>query len=165
VLRAGLGAVHDGVATVELEWVIEVGKTLGGLAVTRVGNPTEGLHEHGRSKVVVRVPPVGWAGCGATGAENALVHAVELLPVLRGLKVLIAVRCRASHVSRGELGVGLEPRLDGFVLVVEVTHVRDKILGERKTRNQHMRGGRGAYSICRRSRIKEEKATVCVDSP
>ena len=40
---AGLGAVHDGVAAVELEAVVQRLQTLLGLLVSRINNPTVGL--------------------------------------------------------------------------------------------------------------------------
>lgn len=54
---------------------------------------------------------------GAARAENALVHAVELLAVVLGLEDL----------SLGGVVV-LEPRLDGLVLLVEEGEVRDEVL-------------------------------------
>lgn len=44
------------------------------------------LHEHRRAEVLVGVPPVRWAGRAAARAQDALVHAVELLAVLDGLR-------------------------------------------------------------------------------
>ena len=44
-----LGAVHNGVATIKLKGIIQIGQALLGLAVTRIFNPTIGLHEYGRS--------------------------------------------------------------------------------------------------------------------
>ena len=45
VLRAGLAAVHDGVAAVELEAVVEGGNSLLGELVARVLDPAVGLTE------------------------------------------------------------------------------------------------------------------------
>lgn len=42
-LGTGLGAVHDGVAAVELECVIQLGESLFGQLVPRVVDPAEGL--------------------------------------------------------------------------------------------------------------------------
>ena len=47
------------------------------------------LHENGGPKVSVSVPPVGGTRGGAAGAQNALVEAVKLGPVLHGLEVLL----------------------------------------------------------------------------
>jgi len=43
--------------------------------------PHNHLHEHGGAEVRVRVPPVGRAAGGAARAQDALVHAVQLLAV------------------------------------------------------------------------------------
>ena len=47
------------------------------------------LHENGWPKVSVSVPPVGGTRGGAAGAQDALVEAVKLGPVLHGLEVLL----------------------------------------------------------------------------
>ena len=44
-----------------------------GLVISGISQPSVALQEDGRSEVLVAVPPVGRAGCGATGAQNALV--------------------------------------------------------------------------------------------
>ena len=49
------------------------------------------LQQHGRAQVLVLIPPVGWAGGGAAGAEDALVQAIDLVPVRLALVVLCAV--------------------------------------------------------------------------
>jgi len=81
-LGAGLGAVHDGVAAVDGEAILHHLETLVGELVARVDHPAVGLHEHGRAKVLVTVPPVGRARCGAAGAQDALIKAIQLCPVL-----------------------------------------------------------------------------------
>lgn len=58
------------------------------MLVAGVGQPAVGLEEHGGTEVFFAVPPVGGAGGGAAGAEDAFVEAVELLPVRGGLAVL-----------------------------------------------------------------------------
>lgn len=58
VLGTNLAAIHNGVATVELESIVQILQTFLSLAVTRVFNPTVGLHENGRSQVLVGVPTV-----------------------------------------------------------------------------------------------------------
>jgi hypothetical protein len=49
-----------------------------------------GVEQRGWAEVLLGVPPVGWAGGGAAGAEDALVHAVELGAVGLGLRDLLA---------------------------------------------------------------------------
>lgn len=116
-------------------WAIETYST--------VCHPSVSLHQHGRSKVFVLVPPVlssqttsnpsatvshstwrayayrrtrGRAAC----TKNALVHPIELLSVLNALVVF-------SLLGRV---VVLQERLDRLVLLVELRHVRDEILDD-----------------------------------
>ena len=128
MLGTDLGAVHDGVATVQLEGVVELGQALLGVVVAAVLDPAVGLHQHGGAEVLVGVPPVRRARGGAARAEDALVHTVELGPILPALEVFGLPLGLA-------LGV-LQPRLDGAVLLVEVAHVRNKVLD-----NIHVREG------------------------
>lgn len=60
-LGAGSCAVKDSVATVQAHRVLEVGLSLGGALVTRVGEPSVRLEKDGGAKVLLRVPPVRWA--------------------------------------------------------------------------------------------------------
>ena len=73
------------------------------------------LHKHRRPEVLVGIPPVRRTRGRATGAEDALVHPIELGPVLPALEVFgLSV----------DLALGIfEPRFDGAVLLVEVAHV------------------------------------------
>ncbi len=41
-----------------------------------VDHPSIGLHENGRSEVLLRVPPVGGARRGAAETENTLIESV-----------------------------------------------------------------------------------------
>lgn len=47
----------------------------------RVGNPAVGLHQGGRSEILVLVPPIRGTAGRATGAENTLVETVEFLAI------------------------------------------------------------------------------------
>ena len=134
---AGLGAVHDGVAAVELEAVVQRLQTLLGLLVSRINDPAVGLHiiqindirlydviyleENGRSKVLIGAPPVRRTGRRAARAENALVQPIELLAVLLGLQELPVLQVVAA------LDLGLQPGLDVLVLGEEVAQVRHKV--------------------------------------
>jgi hypothetical protein len=84
-------AVENGVATVQAHAVVERILSLGQLLVTRVGDPAVRLEQDGGAEVLLLVPPVGWAGGGAAGAENAFVEAVELLAVFLCLAVFAAL--------------------------------------------------------------------------
>src|SRR5262252_7217947 len=78
-LRAGLGAVHDGVAAVEAERVLEIVEALAGRLVAAVLEPAVGLKQRGGSEKALAVPPIARAGGRAARAQDALVEAVELL--------------------------------------------------------------------------------------
>lgn len=57
-LGASPAAVQDSVAAVQAHAVVEAVHALGGLLVTRVGDPAVRLHEHGGAEVLLAVPPV-----------------------------------------------------------------------------------------------------------
>ena len=61
------------------------------MLITAIGEPAIGLKEHGGTQVFLAVPPVGGAGGGAAGAENAFVEAVEFFAVAGGLAVFKAL--------------------------------------------------------------------------
>mmetsp|Transcript_10638 Transcript_10638/g.30389 ORF Transcript_10638/g.30389 Transcript_10638/m.30389 type:complete len:202 (-) Transcript_10638:58-663(-) len=122
VLWTNLGAVHDGMATVKFECIIQIFQTFLGGTVTGILDPTVRLHQNGRSQVLVGIPPVGWTGRRATGAQNALVHSIQLGPILLGLQVLGLPFLLFTF--------GLQPRFDGAVLLVEVAKVWDQILDD-----------------------------------
>ena len=58
----------------------------------RIGDPSVSLHQGGGSEVLVLVPPIRGARSRTAGAENALIHAVELLTVLLRLDVFALLR-------------------------------------------------------------------------
>mmetsp|Transcript_103943 Transcript_103943/g.299185 ORF Transcript_103943/g.299185 Transcript_103943/m.299185 type:complete len:253 (-) Transcript_103943:25-783(-) len=105
---------------VQLHGVIHPRQALLRELVARIRDPTVGLHQHRRAQVVLRIPPVGGARRHATSAKDALVHTVQLGPVLAALEVLLVALL--LHV------LALQPRLDGLVLVVEVRQVRHQVL-------------------------------------
>lgn len=78
-------------AAVEAHAVVESIQALSLLLVTGVGDPAVRLQEHGGAEVLLLVPPVRGARCGAACAENALVEAVQLLAVGLGLAVFTAL--------------------------------------------------------------------------
>lgn len=104
---------------VEGHGVLETLLTLVTVGVTRVGDPAVGLHEDSGAEVLVLVPPVRWARGRAACAENALVHAVELLAVLLGLVELL-----------GWGVVVLEVWLHRLVLLVEEGEVGHEVLDD-----------------------------------
>src|SRR5690606_2468542 len=106
-LRAGPRAVHDRMAAVEPERILELVQAGAGVLVARVRDPAVGLQQDGGTQVALAVPPVARAGGAAAGAEDALVQAVQLLAVLRRLQPLAVRRRRA---------LGAQPGADGRVL-------------------------------------------------
>src|ERR1700722_20548842 len=85
-LWAGLRAVHDGVAAIEAEWILEIIEPLALRLITGVDKPAIGLQQDRRAEIAVAVPPVARAGRRAARAQDALVEAADLRPVLRRLQ-------------------------------------------------------------------------------
>src|SRR6267378_4249904 len=100
-LRAGLGAVHDRVAAVEAERILEPIKALARPLVATVSEPAVGLQQDRRAEILVLVPPVARARGRAAEAQDALPLAIELGAILGGLPAR-AVRRRL---------IRLQPRL------------------------------------------------------
>src|SRR6266481_10182108 len=80
-LRARLGAVHDGVAAVEPERVLEIVESFAGGLIAGILHPARRLQQRGGAEEAVAVPPVARAGGRAAGAQDALVEAVELFAI------------------------------------------------------------------------------------
>ena len=119
VFGANLGAIHNCVASVQLEGIIQFFQSLLSRTITRIFNPTIGLHQHGRSQILVRIPPVTWAGSRAAGTQDTFVHAIQLGPIFFSLQIL--------GLSL-DLGVRLQPGFNGTILFIKVPHVRDQVL-------------------------------------
>src|SRR5258705_3877986 len=100
-LRAGLGAVHDGVAAIEPERVLEIVEPLAGGLVARILDPARGLQQRGRPQEALAVPPIARARRRAAGAEDTFVEAIEVFAVLVALPPVLLRR----------RGGGLQPRL------------------------------------------------------
>src|SRR5580700_8294853 len=88
-LGTGLGAIHDGVAAIEPERVLEIVKALAGRLVAAVGDVAIGLQQGRGTKIAVVVPPIAWAGGRATGAQDAFVEPVKLDAVVVALPPLL----------------------------------------------------------------------------
>src|SRR5579872_6243414 len=84
-LGAGLRAVHDGVATVELERVLEIIEPFFGRLVAAVDEPAIGLQQHGRAEIFLAIPPIARARGRAAGAKDTLIEPVELFAIGLGL--------------------------------------------------------------------------------
>src|SRR6185312_16456747 len=113
-LRTGARAVHDGVAAIEAERVLEVVEPLARRLVAAVGDPAIGLQQDRRPEIALAAPPVAGAAGGAAEAQDAFPKAVEPGPLLRRLRPLALGRRR----------LGLEPGLDRGVLRVGAGQVR-----------------------------------------
>src|SRR5271156_237927 len=60
-LRAGLGAVHDGVAAIEPERVLETVEPLAGGLIAAILDPARRLQQRGRPQETFAVPPIARA--------------------------------------------------------------------------------------------------------
>src|SRR6516165_2157245 len=87
-LRAGLGAVHDGVAAIEPERVLELVEPLAGCLVAAVHDPAVCLEQDRGAEEAVFVPPIARTARGAAEAEDAVLQALQLVPLFRALKAL-----------------------------------------------------------------------------
>src|SRR6266404_7419865 len=84
-LRAGLGAVHDGVAAIQPERILEIVEPLAGRLVARVLDPACRLQQCRGPQEALTVPPIARARGRAAGAENAFVESVEFFAILVAL--------------------------------------------------------------------------------
>ena len=118
-LRTSASAVENRVATVERERVLQTLTTLSTMRVTRVSHPAVSLHEDGRAKVRVTIPPVRWACRCTASTENALVQTIEMAALFWALQILATARWRASR---------LQVWLNTAVLLVELCEIRNQVL-------------------------------------
>src|SRR5688500_19210215 len=70
-LGADVRAVHDRVAAIEAERILQLVEPLAGQLVAAVGQPAIGLEQDGRAEETVGIPPVARAGRRAAGAQDA----------------------------------------------------------------------------------------------
>jgi len=80
-LRTAARAVHDPVAAVKAHRVVHPREALRCVLVPAVRDPAVHLLQNRRAEVVLRVPPVARAARRAARAQDALVHAIELIPI------------------------------------------------------------------------------------
>ena len=83
----GPRAVHDGVAAVQREGVLQLSQALCCEIVSGVSHPAIGLHEDCGAQVLISVPPVAWAAGAAAGTENTLIEPVQFLMVFYGFQI------------------------------------------------------------------------------
>jgi hypothetical protein len=91
-LRTRSRAVQNGMTSVQTHRVIHSGLPLLLLRISAIRQPPVTLHQYGGAEVLLRVPPIRWAGGGAAGAENTFVETIQLLAFLLGLQIFLAVR-------------------------------------------------------------------------
>src|SRR6185437_2013827 len=87
-LRTDFRAVHDRVAAIELERILEVVEPLRLRLVAAVDQPAIGLQQHRRPQVLLAVPPIGRARGRAARAQDTFVEPVELLALRLALQPL-----------------------------------------------------------------------------
>jgi len=76
------GAVENGMAAEEAEFILELLLSLGAICVPGVRNPSVGLHQSGRPKVLVLIPPITRTTRRAACTQDTLVHSIELPAIL-----------------------------------------------------------------------------------
>jgi hypothetical protein len=105
--------------------------------ISRVRDPSEGLKENGRSKVIListLTPPVRRARSAAAGAQDAFIETVQLLSLFGTLEnfsvfvwVIIWVVVKALPGRFHLFGSQFEPRSNSFVLLIKSREIRNKI--------------------------------------
>src|ERR1700755_35471 len=85
-LGTRIGTVHNGVAPIQLEWILQFVQSLASCLITRVCDPAICGQQDSWAQVAVSVPPVAGAGSGAAEAQDALPHPVQLGPLLFALQ-------------------------------------------------------------------------------
>src|SRR5665213_1762454 len=127
ILRAHVRTIHNGVAAIKLEGVVELIEALTGGLIAAVDDPAVGGQQGGRPEETVTVPPVAGAGGRTAGTQNARRGTIDEDLFLLGLQPL-AIRRRWR--SR------FQPRLNRGVLRVEVRQVRHQVLHHRHVRQR-----------------------------
>src|SRR5215472_10243179 len=125
VFRAGAGAVHDRVAAIEPERVLEIVEPLAGFFVAAVCDPAIGLQQHRWAEVALAVPPIARTRSRAAEAKNAFPQPIELLAFFDRLRPLAVGRWGAC---------GLQPGFDRLVLRDDMRQIGDQILDDRHVR-------------------------------
>ena len=111
--------VHDGVAVVQRRRPA-AGQTLLHDADSRVNHPGIGLHKNHGFQMCVSILPAAPAAGAAAGTEDALVQPIQCLLTFCGLQIPL-------FAFLGFILL-LQIRVNGFVLKIEVTQIRNEIL-------------------------------------
>src|SRR6476661_1524998 len=96
ILGACLGAIHDGVAAVETEGVLEIIKALAGRFVAAVLQPAVRLQERRGAEKTLAVPPIAGTRGRTARAQNALIKTVQPRPIVVTLLPFLGRRGRYS---------------------------------------------------------------------
>src|SRR5205823_14370252 len=107
-------AIHDGVAAIEPERVLEIVEPLAGSLIAAIGDPARRLQQRGRTEKTFAVPPIARARGRAAGAQDAFVEPVEFFAILVALLPFLLRRRRR----------GVQPRLDRGILSADYGEVR-----------------------------------------
>jgi len=151
-LGTRLGAVHDGVASVERVIPLHLFHAVEQRLVTRIDHPTVHLHQHRGTQISIAIPPVTGAAGRAASAENALVQSIQFGTIFHRLKM--------SLFAEDLFAVALEIRLDARVLLIKVGHIWHEIFDD-----VHVRQGidfRGFGWIVDRAKTRQSVAAVDV---
>lgn len=150
-LWTSTSTVQNGVAAIELEFIINGLQSLLSVLITTVAYPPISMKQRSRSKIRLRIPPVTGAGCATAGTENTLIHPIKLLSILLTLQDLLPRLLRRV--------LALQPRLNALVLVIEIGHVHYQILNHEHVWQRRYRGGGGFF----RDLSKASEAVTAVD--
>src|SRR5271156_4345169 len=82
ILGACLGTVHDGVAAIQAERILEAVEPLTARLVAAVDDPAIGRQQGCRTQVPLAVPPVTGTAGRAAGAQNARGRPIHLFLIL-----------------------------------------------------------------------------------
>src|ERR1700733_2664914 len=86
VLRACLGAIHDGMAAVQPKGVLEIIEALAGRLIAAVDDPSICRQQRRGSKVTIAVPPIAGAARGTASAQDAGRGPIDLFLVFLRLQ-------------------------------------------------------------------------------
>jgi len=87
ILRARLGAIHDGMASIQAKWIFEIIEALAGRLVPAVDYPPKG-RSSAAGPNTDRCSTNSWTAGGTAGAQNARRGSIDLFLILFGLQAL-----------------------------------------------------------------------------
>lgn len=86
--RTSKGTHTNVLAILELDILRNLLKSFMGILISRVNDPSIGLHEHGGAQISIGVPPVTRATSRTTGAQHTFVKSIQKFSVLLRLIIL-----------------------------------------------------------------------------